>query len=431
MENKSPRLSTPWVDSVYPTLLWNINADVAVVGAWIAGCMTTYFLLHNTSRNVVLLDGNRIARGATWNNAWQIDVFFETPVKELIATYWVDMTKNWYQAMFDAWVHLEEIITTMQRQWQYSKYIWYNAYSTKEQLLDVCEQLYLFDTLWLEINELFVRQDLLSIDDIPLQYREYINWISLEEWEKLIGSKTLSWLFFEATHYATINSATLCHAIITHLLAHYPDRFSIYEQSPIDHITSGGSLLLKTTSGHIIHTNDVVLCTNAYHSYTINTQPDILHVDSIKWYMAWYYVPNAKVPITIWYQPPTNSYTDWYYYHSVRHFFDLDHIEHTLVTIWWPDVETSSSEYPITYKADLDNHIKKFYAKQIDWKYYRWWDMWYTDTGLRKIWPHKEHLHIRYNIWCNGVGILWSIHGWRKIAEYFLGWISETSIFDI
>ena len=431
MNNNSPRLSTPWVDSIYPTLLWNLNTDVVVVGAWIAGCMTAYFLLHNTQRSVVLLEGNRIARGATWHNAGQIDVFFETPVKDLIDTYWVDITKEWYQAMFDAWVQLEEIITTIQRQWQYTKYIWYNVYTAKKQLLEVCEQLSLFDKLWLEINELFVREDKILIDDIPEQYREYINWISVEAWEIYIWSKNIEWLFFEATHYATVNSAALCHAMIIYLLVKYPDRFSIYEKVWIENIITDNNITLSTTLGYTISATDIVLCTNAYHSYTINHNVDILHVDSIKWFMAWYYIPNAKVPITIWYQPASHSYTDGYYYHSVRHFSDLKHTDHTLVTVWWPDVETTNEEYPLTYKKDLDGYIKNFYNHAVDWVYYRWWDMWYTDSGLRKIWPHKEHLHIRYNVWCNGVGILWSIHWWRKIAQYFLGWISEKSIFDI
>ena len=97
MENISPWLSTPWVDSLYPSLSASLEADVVVVWAWIAGCMTAYFLLHNTTRNVVLLDSGRIARWASWHNAWQIDVFFETPVKELVEKYWVDLTKKWYQ----------------------------------------------------------------------------------------------------------------------------------------------------------------------------------------------------------------------------------------------------------------------------------------------------------------------------------------------
>lgn len=432
MENVSPRLLTPWVDSVYPSLSASIDADVVVVWAWIAGCMTAYFLLHNTTRNVVLLDAWRIARGASWHNAWQIDVFFETPVKELIQKYGIDMAKKWYQAMFDAWVKLDEIVERTNRQWQYAKYIWYNVYTTKEQLFEVCEQLRLFDELGLEINELFVCEWWIGKDEIPPQYIQYVNWITKDEGEKYIWSKNMDWLCYEATHYATVNSAALCHALVKYMISEYTERFVVYEETWITSVTSGhDNIVLSIWTQCAITALDAVFCTNAYHSYSVDGEVDVLHVDSIKWYMAWYYVPEAKVPTTIWYQPPSNSYTDWYYYHSVRHYYDAEHAEHTLVSLGWPDVENGTDEYPLNYKNDLDQYIKKFYNRDVSWLFYWSGDMWYTDTWLRKIWLRKNHHHIRYNIWCNGVGILWSIHGWRKISQYFLGEVSEKSIFDI
>ena len=216
------------------------------------------------------------------------------------------------------------------------------------------------------------------------------------------------------------------------MISEYTDRFVVYEEVWIASVTSGhNNIVLSIWTQFAITALDVVFCTNAYHSYTVDGEVDVLHVDSIKWYMAWYYVPEAKVPTTIWYQPPTNSYTDWYYYHSVRHYYDAEHAEHTLVSLGWPDVENGTDEYPLDYKNDLDQYIKKFYNRNVLWSFYWSGDMWYTDTWLRKIWLRKNHHHIRYNIWCNGVGILWSIHGWRKISQYFLGEVSEKSIFDI
>jgi glycine/D-amino acid oxidase-like deaminating enzyme len=49
--------------------------------------MTAYFMLQETDKNVVLVDANKIAHGATGHNAGQIDAFFEKPVQELIKTY--------------------------------------------------------------------------------------------------------------------------------------------------------------------------------------------------------------------------------------------------------------------------------------------------------------------------------------------------------
>ncbi len=431
IQEQSPWLSAPWVDRLYPTLENSMQADVVVVWWWIAGCMSAFFLLHNTNRNVVLLEWKRIARGASGHNAWQIDVFFETPVKELIEAYWVDMTRSWYQAMFDARRQLEEVIATTQRQWQYAKYIGYNAYTTEAQLLQVCEQLALFDQLWLEVNEFFVREDFLQTLELPAAYKQYANSISKEQWDALIWSSHLDRVCFEATHYATVNSATLCHAVVAYMMATYPERFEVYENTVIQDIHTDQWVILHTEAWYKITAHDVVLCTNAYHAYAIDSKQDITHVESVKWYMAWYYISWAKVPSTLWYQPPSHSYTEWYYYHSVRHFYDMDHTERTLVSLWWPDVENPTPYYPEWYKQDLDAYIKNFYATASSGNYYRSGDMWYTDTGLRKIWPHPTKNHIWYNLWCNGVGILWSIHGGRKVSRLLAWDVMEKSIFDV
>ncbi len=55
----------------------------------------------------------------------------------------------------------------------------------------------------------------------------------------------------------------------------------------------------------------------------------------------------------------------------------------------------------------------------------------YTPDGMRKVGPHPEHLHLWYNLGCNGVGILSSVHGGWKIAEYLNGNVKEKSVFDL
>jgi hypothetical protein len=46
------------------------------------------------------------------------------------------------------------------------------------------------------------------------------------------------------------------------------------------------------------------------------------------------------------------------------------------------------------------------------------------------IGPDPFNTILMYNLGCNGVGILPSIHGWRKTTQFILGNVSEPSIFD-
>jgi ribulose 1,5-bisphosphate synthetase/thiazole synthase len=55
--NHSPRIAQLDPVITYQTLDHDIQTDVLVVGAGIAGCATAHFLLHDTNKSVVLLDG--------------------------------------------------------------------------------------------------------------------------------------------------------------------------------------------------------------------------------------------------------------------------------------------------------------------------------------------------------------------------------------
>src|SRR3954447_12547161 len=59
------------------------SADVAVVGAGIAGVATAFFLLRDTPHSVLLIERDRVARGATGRNAGQMTTYFERPLSDI------------------------------------------------------------------------------------------------------------------------------------------------------------------------------------------------------------------------------------------------------------------------------------------------------------------------------------------------------------
>src|SRR5437764_5630405 len=68
---------SPWIAQLAPDgppqpLGADMSADVVVVGAGIAGVATAFFVLRSTTRNVLLVERDRVARGATARNAGQL-----------------------------------------------------------------------------------------------------------------------------------------------------------------------------------------------------------------------------------------------------------------------------------------------------------------------------------------------------------------------
>ncbi len=84
---------SPWLREVKRTrpaisLSEDIDSDVAIVGGGISGVATSYFLLHDTSLSVVLIEKGRVAHGATGHNGGQAVAAFERTTIELCEKIW-------------------------------------------------------------------------------------------------------------------------------------------------------------------------------------------------------------------------------------------------------------------------------------------------------------------------------------------------------
>ena len=80
---RSPWLAQLADDGPLEPLEADTSADVAVVGAGIAGVATAFFVLRGTSHSVLLIERDRVARGATGRNAGQLATYFERPLCDI------------------------------------------------------------------------------------------------------------------------------------------------------------------------------------------------------------------------------------------------------------------------------------------------------------------------------------------------------------
>lgn len=429
----------PWLDILdvqqrFSKNKEDISTQTLIIWWWIAWCTTAYQLLLHTDKQVVLVDAGKIAYWATGHNAWQIDVFFEKPIQSLVEQYGKDMAKSAYEAMFFAWEMLEDIITYIWKQPWYMKYIWYNVYTTYEQYKRIQKQMMMFDELGLQVNEIFIRKDQFDKQYISSDFTNNVNSISKHKWDQLIGTKTLPWLFFESTHYALLNSAELCYSMIQFLCDTYPQRFSVFEETPIVDITQQNNRYFSSTAWwHLIQSDEIVFCTNGYWTpKLIHITHTPLNVKSVTWMMAWYIIPQAKSPLTVGYEDESaDSSWDEYFYQSVRAHTNVSFEQRILVSVWWPNSTCKTVTQKKAYLQSLSKYIQKYYTQTYEPTYLREWVMWYTKSWLRKIWPDPLNNWLWYNVWCNGVGILWSIYWAWKIVEQ-MNWIKfPPSVFDI
>ena len=93
-----------------------------------------------------------------------------------------------------------------------------------------------------------------------------------------------------------------------------------------------------------------------------------------------------------------------------------------------------SHPYPEEAQNTIDNFLHKSYkyapSGEINYTY-KWHGlMGYTPNGIRCIGPDAINPILLYNLGCNGVGILPSIYGAKRISQFLNGEKLKKSIFD-
>ncbi len=112
----SQKILSPWLKNLKRTrpanpLQEDCNCDVAVVGAGISGVATSYFLLRDTGLDVMLLEKDRIAQGATGHNGGQAVAGFEQSLKKLCQIFGEELVSDGLKAIEGAWDLLYSIVS--------------------------------------------------------------------------------------------------------------------------------------------------------------------------------------------------------------------------------------------------------------------------------------------------------------------------------
>src|SRR3989344_9006863 len=102
MKNNSPWIHQLRKDREPERLSNDLETDVAIVGGGIAGISTAFFILRDTDKKVVLLEGGRLGHGATGHNAGQIVSFFARSFHDLLKEFSPKLVAEAHKSIEDA-----------------------------------------------------------------------------------------------------------------------------------------------------------------------------------------------------------------------------------------------------------------------------------------------------------------------------------------
>ncbi len=306
----------------------------------------------------------------------------------------------------------------------------------------------------LQRESIVVSESWEGLSSIPEEYKDYYSLAKHKDILSLLDTNNSDYIACISYQKGCTNSALVTEELIGYLYSTYADRFSFYEESPLKIVRLNEDNAELEVLNRKIIAKRVVLCTNGFENFSIdnnagediNTEFHHLVAGRIG-YMAGYVQPLNHPPTAISYymkerQGSSDPTGDTYFYltrrpHENEGEKDMDF---NLICAGGPEkVLPNGALYSRTHSCDeevqerISDFLQTNYGKhQKETEYAFCWHglMGYTPNSIRRIGSEPLNPVLMYNLGCNGVGILPSIYGGKRISQILNGVHLEPSIFD-
>jgi len=454
---------SPWIKQLKRTrpvvsLKENVNTEVAIIGGGIAGVVTAFFVLRDTSKAVVLVEADKIAHGATGHNAGQLTSYFERPLYDLVKEFGLELATDGQKSVESAWTLVDQIVTEAKLQTPLYRFTGYAGVSSFDQLLIHLKNNRCRVQGGLLAESIMVSEEWSTINKLPEEYKDLYTTAKQNDLLDLLQTNNSDYIAVISSQKGCMNSALFSEELIGYLIATHKDRFSFYEGSPVKTIYLFEKKATLEILENKITTSNVVLCTNGFENFKIVNDfgPEIdtafhhLVMGRIG-YMSGYLEPINHSPIAISYLPridkslirgQDNDPTGESYFYLTRRPHEHEGSNsHNLICTGGPDKilpegvaylreNLFSEKIKIVIDEFLRNNYAKYPNQEAEYSFYWHGLMGYTPNGIRRVGPEPCNPVLLYNLGCNGIGILPSIFGGKRISQFLNGENIGRSIFD-
>jgi glycine/D-amino acid oxidase-like deaminating enzyme len=405
------------------------SADVAIVGGGISGLATAYRLLKESDRQVILLEKGLVGHGATGHNGGQVVAAFEMRFDSMVETMGEERTAQGYRELNSGWDLLHEMLRAMGEEGLLQMVSGQLGLSSLEDLRTWSAEMRKRRELGLPSGTVRAADDVRTApslgDDVELTYRDVI--------EDLLWTRDHRYMATIEMPAGLMNSYVFTERLADHLLTSYPERFKLFERSPVDLLRLGDEVFLRC-NGRVVMAEQIVLCTNGY-------RPPPMEACSVP-------AISGRVMGVVGYMlsatqgegvPGTRAYfreggvNEPYFYLTRRKYKDA-----WLTAVGGPEGPLTGRDYDAgtIYHPGAFDRLEGFMKETSSdhWGGHdRQWQglMGYTSTGVRAVGQDPNLSSLYYNLGCNGIGLLSAVAGAKRISELMNGRRLAPSMFDL
>ena len=440
---------SPWIEQLGPDgppepLQENAQTDVAVVGAGIAGVSTAFFLLRETDLDVMLIERDRVGRGATGHNAGQLTTYFERPLGDLVDSYGFGPAIAAQKAIDDTWTLLDLMVAETGATLAIEVFFGHMGMFTLDHLTVHLRSSALRRDGGLIVPECVVADDAPCLAQIPHEFDGLYSVVSPEKIRDMLGTSLGRYCAVLRDRKGCANGALLCQQVVQHLRSTYPERFRFVDHTPVDHIVLEDSTAVIRCREHEVVASRVVMCTNGFVDHVIENavgseiKAEMHHrVNGTVGYMVGFIEPHVTEARALSFIRNEVIGGDTPYVYVTSRPYDGG----TLVCVGGPedqvdDVAKYSSDwrFPEQLTDEIDNEILPIVhpdrSPGLDYEFMWHGLMGYTKSRVRLIGFEPANPVLMYNLGCNGVGFLPSIFGGFRVANLLSAADTEPMIFD-
>jgi len=442
---------SPWIAQLEPDgparpLEADLDVDVAIVGAGIAGVATAFFVLRTTSKRVLLIERDRVARGATGRNAGQLTTYFERPLAS-IADEFGEAPAVDGQRTFDAGHGLLDLMareagTTV----GIDRFTGHMGMYNRNHVLVHLRNNAVRRRGGLREEACLISEDAEFLADLPPDLSSLYTVVPQATIREMLETDDDRYRAVLSDLKGCANSGLLVQQVLGFLEARFGDRFTYCDTSPVDRVVIEDDRARLGTRGRSVRADSVVLCTNGFVDHavedgagrSIDLHPAQRVVGTIG-FMAAFFEEQPRSPAAFSYIRNVSIGGATPYVYVTRRAYERDGLPATLTCMGGPEwpIEPPwdpAMPFPGALLATMDEEVRPFAqpARPAGLPYDFQWHglMGYTDGRIRVIGAHPDHPQLLYNLGCNGVGFLPSIAGGERIARLLAGEQLAPSIFD-
>ena len=445
--NRSPWIAQLAADGPPQPLRSDAKADVVVVGAGIAGIATAFFVLRSGTSNVMLIERDRVARGATGRNAGQLTTYFERPLSDIADEYGWEMAADAQRDFDDAQDLLDLMVSEAGAPVRVERFTGHMGMFSWNQLEVHLRCLRIRQRAGLRSQTCVVSEDAEFLSELPAEFEELFSVVPQAQVQELLEVNDDRYSAVLSARAGCINSGLLCQQVLGYLQRKYSNRFQYTDFTNVQRVVVGQDRATVHAGDHRVTAGHVVLCTNGFVDHVVeNTAGSPIHLAADQRimgriaYMTAFIEDEPRPPAAMSYIRNTTIGGDTPYVYVTRRTYDRAADTVTLTCLGGPEHPSHrrryehDSPFPGSLLRTMDDEVRPFAqpARPPGNAYDFHWHglMGYNESGLRVVGAHPGHPRLLYNLGCNGVGFLPSIHGGHRLARLLAGQQTAASVFD-